>query len=82
MRKTPKKYERGVRPCGNCSSFRHYSCRPKLDGTLCTCQCPAACKTRDAKAKLDAERLAQGLLPVTVTELNKAMDRRGPYNVY
>jgi hypothetical protein len=48
---------------------------------MCTCQCPEACKARNVKATLDAERLAQGLLPVTVAQLNKAMERRGPYNV-
>jgi hypothetical protein len=79
--KTPKKFERGSQPCGKCQSFRHYCCRPRLDGSMCTCQCPEACKARNVKATLDAERLAQGLLPVTVAQLNKAMERRGPYNV-
>jgi hypothetical protein len=82
MKRTPRKYERGFRPCGKCQSFRHYGCRPKIDGSLCTCTCPKACETREVKATLDAERLAAGLLPVTTAELNKAMHRRGPYSAF
>jgi hypothetical protein len=81
MRKTPKKYEPGENPCGKCQSHSHYACRPRLDGTLCSCQCPRACKTRDVKQSADVERLSRGLLPVTIDELNAMTNRRGPYSV-
>jgi hypothetical protein len=81
MRKTPRKYERGASPCGKCQDFGHYCCRPTLDGTLCTCQCLKACKTRNLKQELDAERTSRGLALLTVPELNVIMHRRGPYNV-
>lgn len=40
--KKPSKYKRGIRPCNYCNSSQHAACRPRLDGTLCTCNCPAA----------------------------------------
>jgi hypothetical protein len=81
VKRTPRKYARGLNPCAKCQSFRHYCCRPLLAGTLCTCTCKKACKTRSLKDTLDAERQSQGLPLLTVPELNKLMNRRGPYNV-
>lgn len=81
MIKTPKKYERGDNPCGKCQMHRHYCCRPRLDGSMCSCQCPASRETHSLKEKLDAERASRGLALVTVAELYVIMQRRGPYRV-
>lgn len=40
-------YRRGTKPCGMCGAGRHGSCRPRLDGTLCTCSCERAASVRD-----------------------------------
>jgi hypothetical protein len=37
---------KGIAPCGECNINRHNCCRPRLDGTLCTCSCPRAEATR------------------------------------
>jgi hypothetical protein len=33
---------KGIAPCGECNINRHNCCRPRLDGTLCTCSCARA----------------------------------------
>jgi hypothetical protein len=35
-------YSLGETPCGNCQSYSHERCRPKLDATLCSCSCERA----------------------------------------
>jgi len=37
--KESRRYTLGENPCGNCQSAAHDRCRPRLDGTLCTCTC-------------------------------------------
>jgi hypothetical protein len=40
--KESRRYSLGETPCGNCQSAAHERCRPRLDGTLCTCSCERA----------------------------------------
>lgn len=35
-------YIYGKSACGNCQQGRHTKCRPRLDGTLCSCSCDTA----------------------------------------
>jgi hypothetical protein len=44
--KNVRQYFMGRTPCSNCQSSKHERCRPKLDGTLCTCTCSQAELTR------------------------------------
>lgn len=37
-----RRYYRGTSPCGHCQAGAHESCRPRLDGTLCSCSCERA----------------------------------------
>jgi len=37
-----RRFARGKNPCGECGRGQHKSCRPRLDGTLCTCSCEKA----------------------------------------
>lgn len=41
-----RKYQRGENPCGSCNLNQHKTCRPRLDGTLCSCSCERAAKIR------------------------------------
>ena len=41
-------HDKGSAPCGECNLNRHNCCRPRLDGTLCTCSCHKA----EAKRRL------------------------------
>lgn len=36
------KYLPGDNCCGNCQASNHKRCRPRLDGTLCSCSCDHA----------------------------------------
>jgi group I intron endonuclease len=45
-RKRVTKYVRGNNPCYYCQSSNHASCRPKLDGSLCSCSCERAVEKR------------------------------------
>lgn len=42
------RYDQGTNACGNCQHGRHTSCRPRLDGTLCSCSCDTASTMRVA----------------------------------
>jgi hypothetical protein len=49
----------GKMPCRRCSNYLHDKCRPRSDGTLCTCSCSRASMYRQdnyfgVKAALDA----------------------------
>lgn len=33
------KYVHGTNACRNCQRAQHKKCRPRLDGTLCSCTC-------------------------------------------
>lgn len=37
-----RKFASGENACGNCQKSRHTNCRPRLDGTLCSCSCKYA----------------------------------------
>lgn len=37
-----RRHTRGKHPCGKCQTGAHRDCRPRLDGTLCSCACERA----------------------------------------
>ncbi len=37
-----RQHNKGAAPCGECNLNKHNCCRPRLDGTPCTCSCPRA----------------------------------------
>jgi hypothetical protein len=57
---------KGIAPCGECNLNRHNCCRPRMDGTLCTCSCARAEAMRQRaatdhaflKGYLEAQRLS------------------------
>lgn len=52
-------YYRGALPCGHCQMSRHAQCRPRLDGTLCSCNCERAEMARgEYQRKAEAARAA------------------------
>jgi hypothetical protein len=76
MRTRKRKHERGAAPCQYCQDGRHYACRPRLDGTLCSCSCFIATGTRVRKTVLDADRTADGQQPLTTEQLFEFSGRR------
>ena len=41
-----RQHNKGATPCGECNLNKHNCCRPRLDGTLCTCSCCRAAAIR------------------------------------
>ena len=37
-----RQHNKGAAPCGECNLNKHNCCRPRLDGTFCTCSCARA----------------------------------------
>lgn len=77
-----RKYKLGSTPCGNCNTYKHTTCRPRLDGAPCSCECERATRIRE---ELDAERISAELhdRPMTITAMDIAKregDRRSPSN--
>jgi hypothetical protein len=66
----------GGTPCNKCSIHRHEQCRPRMDGTLCSCSCTIANHMRDsymiekelAEKELAEKKLAgeEGQTPLSV----------------
>ena len=50
-------YEQGKSPCGACQTYKHKGCRPRLDGSLCSCSCAKAAQNRE-EYKIFAEYAA------------------------
>lgn len=70
---TTLKYVQGPNACGNCQSNRHRHCRPRLDGTLCSCSCDNAETVRNLYD--DSCRIAESKgqqLPTIVEALSHA----------
>lgn len=61
MKTSPRLYFRGQFPCGHCNLGRHNQCRPRLDGTLCTCKCPRADLARGEYLRKSEAAAAAGL---------------------
>lgn len=53
-----KKYEKGELPCGACNLSKHHQCRLRMDGDLCSCNCPRAA---DIRKQVEVETLAHQL---------------------
>lgn len=62
-RRAASQYARGTNPCAHCSSSRHKECRPKLDNTLCSCECPKADRMRQAVADMQTNQTIEGAIP-------------------
>jgi len=41
-----RKYQPGFNACASCQRGNHSYCRPRLDGTLCSCSCETADNNR------------------------------------
>jgi hypothetical protein len=65
-----KKYELGDNPCGNCRVGGHHKkCRPRLDGTLCSCTCPTSKILRESYEEYLTICEAEGKIPSTLVEV-------------
>jgi hypothetical protein len=64
-----KQYEPGDNPCGNCNLYHHKKCRPRLDGTLCSCTCPQSRKLFEAYEEYLTVCQAEGKVPSTLVEV-------------
>lgn len=70
-----RKYVLGGTPCGNCNSYKHTQCRPRLDGQACSCECERATRIRE---ELDAECISAESKnqPMTLTPMDIAKRER------
>lgn len=78
LQKTPdkRKFQKGNRPCGRCTANHHADCKPRRDGTLCTCSCSLASAMRLEHA-LAVEEAAKGEEPMpSIKELTKLVYKR------
>jgi hypothetical protein len=55
-----RRYSLGSSPCGNCQKYAHGGCRPRLDGTLCSCACERARIARDQYERKSAAATSAG----------------------
>lgn len=76
MQTKKRKFDRGATPCAACQSARHYACRPRLDGGVCSCSCIKATGIRVRKQVLDADRAEDGHTPLTTEQLFRFSGRR------
>jgi len=74
IRSSKPKYSRGAAACNHCQLGRHKDCRPKLDNTLCTCNCPAAESYRLRLARMREENPT---MPVETCIIEIAPKMRG-----
>jgi hypothetical protein len=59
--KPRKRYDKGKAPCGRCLVGRHECCRPRLDGSLCSCTCIKAEMIRSEVDRRTKRALESGL---------------------
>jgi hypothetical protein len=54
MDSSDREYDRGAAPCRYCQTGYHKACRGfRLDGTVCSCECPTTFKAKDGRKKFE-----------------------------
>lgn len=68
-----RKYKTDETCCAYCQTWDHHKCRPKLNGTLCSCTCPVATEMREHHAYKTAQAIKEGKPAPNIIETLKEL---------